>query len=173
MDVQEEEDKQFYPQVSRDVGSGQDPRGRGEENGEHAEEASLRPSPARHEVSSKDIGCSRGNSSFSGELKCHRTQITELIFTFVAEKPFGLFLWGGGDEGSHDVVNKRHHDDQEEQNLSLWREEHTGNTQGTYREHTGNTQGTYREHTGNIQGTYREHTGNTQGTYREHTGNIQ
>ncbi|KAG9336955.1 hypothetical protein JZ751_029972, partial [Albula glossodonta] len=44
-------------EVSRDVGTREDARRRGEEDGEHAKEAAFWPSPAGHKVGSENIGC--------------------------------------------------------------------------------------------------------------------
>jgi hypothetical protein len=56
-------------------------------------------------------------------------------------------------------------------------DQHSGNTQGTFREHSGSIQGTFREQqTGKIQApTFRDHSGsNVQGTFRDRrSGNIQ
>lgn len=44
--------------------------------------------------------------------------------TFVAKETRGLFLWWSRDNGSYNVTGKRHHDNQEEQNLGLWKAEY-------------------------------------------------
>lgn len=50
--------------------------------------------------------------------------MTDSMITFVAEETFGLFLRRSRDDCPDKVTGQRHHDDQEEQNLSLWRAEH-------------------------------------------------
>lgn len=49
--------KGMYLQVPRDVSSCQDARGGGEEDGEHAKEAALLPSPVGHKIGGKNIRC--------------------------------------------------------------------------------------------------------------------
>lgn len=41
------------------------------------------------------------------------------ILTLVAEEAFSLFLRGGGDDGTNNVVCEGYHDNEEEQNLGL------------------------------------------------------
>jgi len=47
------------------------------------------------------------------------------IVTFVAKETFGLFLSWSRHDCSNKVTGERHHDDQEENNLGLWREQYT------------------------------------------------
>lgn len=60
-EIKREKEKNELPylQISRDVSSCQDARGRGEENGKHAKEAALCPPPAGHEIGSENIRCQR------------------------------------------------------------------------------------------------------------------
>lgn len=127
-----------YLQISRDVSSCQDARGRGEENGEHAKEAALRSPPAGHEIGSENIRCQRWNIQFNCRSIAVSKQFISITIphkhsvhslhnsfhsrnsvTFVAEKPSGLFLRWSRNERSYKVTGEWHHDDQEEQDLCL------------------------------------------------------
>lgn len=49
--------------------------------------------------------------------------VEDVALTSIAEVPLRHFLWSGWDEGAHKIIDEGDHDDEEEDNLSLEREE--------------------------------------------------